>query len=119
MSIILRCILIVSSFLAFCLCVNKIKQSKLKVANSVTWMIGSVILILMSIFTDAVTFLANKLGFIAPVNFVFFILIAFLLIQVFIDNMNINELNEKIKELNHYIALKENTGKEKQNAEKK
>ena len=43
MSITLRIILIVCSFISFFLCIKKIKQSKLKVANSVTWMLGSII----------------------------------------------------------------------------
>ena len=45
MSVTLRIILIVCSFISFFLCIKKIKQSKLKVANSVTWMLGSIILI--------------------------------------------------------------------------
>jgi len=105
MSVTLRVILIVCSFISFFLCIKKIKQSKLKVANSVTWMLGSIILILMSIFSNAVAWLSQK--FLAPVNFVFLVMIAFLLIQVFIDNIHITELNEKIKDLDHYIALKE------------
>lgn len=111
MSVTLRIILIVSSFLSFFLCVKKIKQSKLKVENSVTWMLGSIILILMSIFSNGVAWISNKLGFVSPVNFVFLAIIAFLLIQLFIDNLNITELNEKIKNLDHYIALKEHEDK--------
>lgn len=107
MSITLRIILIICSIFAFILCIKKIKQSKLKISNSVTWMVGSIILILMSIFSDFVAWISIKLGFEAPVNFVFVVIIAFLLIQAFIDNIHINELNEKIKDLNHYIALKE------------
>ncbi len=111
MSVTLRILLIVSSFLSFFLCVKKIKQSKLKVENSVTWMVGSIILILMSIFSNGVAWISNKLGFVSPVNFVFLAIIAFLLIQLFIDNLNITELNEKIKNLDHYIALKEHEDK--------
>lgn len=112
MSITLRVILIISSFIAFFLCVKKIKQSKLKVENSITWMLGSILLILMSIFSNVVAWLSEKLGFVSPVNFVFLIIIAFLLIQTFIDNIHITELNEKIKNLNHYIALEEHKNKE-------
>lgn len=108
MSITLRIILLIGSLVSFFLCIKKIKQAKLKVENSIIWMLGSLVLVLMSIFSDGVAWLAAKLGFMASVNFVFFILIAFLLIQVFIDNLRISELNEKIKNLNHYIALKEN-----------
>lgn len=107
MSITLRIILIVASLISSFLCIKRIKQSKLKVENSIVWMCGSVILILMSIFSNAVEWLAEKLGFIAPVNFVFLIVIVFLLIQTFINNIKISMLNEKIKDLNHYIALEE------------
>ena len=107
MTITLRIILILSSLISFLLCVTKIKQAKLKVENSVTWMIGSILLIIMSIFSRAVEWISSKLGFMAPVNFVFLVIIGFLLIQTFIDNIRISKLNEKIKDLNHYIALEE------------
>lgn len=105
MTITLRVILLILSVVAFLLCIKKIKQSKLKVTNSVIWMIGSILLILMSIFSNAVEYISNKLGFIAPVNFVFLVIIAFLLVQNFIDNIRISTLNEKIKDLDHYVAL--------------
>ncbi len=107
MTITLRIILILCSLISFLLCVTRIKQAKLKVENSVIWMIGSILLIIMSIFSNAVEWIASKLGFMAPVNFVFLVIIGFLLIQTFIDNIRISTLNEKIKDLNHYIALKE------------
>ncbi len=107
MTITLRIILIISSLISFLLCVTKIKQAKLKIENSVIWMTGSIILILMSIFSNLVEWLSDKLGFMAPVNFVFLVIIGFLVIQTFIDNIRISILNEKIKDLNHYIALKE------------
>ena len=113
MSITLRVILLVGSVISFILCVRRIKQAKLKVENSIIWMVGSFVLILMSIFSNAVGWLSNKLGFMAPVNFVFFMIMVFLLIQVFVDNIRLSELNEKIKNLNHYIALKENRGENK------
>ncbi len=111
MSLTLRIILIIGSLISFILCIKKIKQAKLKVENSIIWMAGSFILILMSIFDQAVAWVANKIGFMASVNFVFFIMILFLLIQVFIDNIKMSELNEKVKNLNHYIALKEHEEK--------
>ena len=78
MSITLRIILILGSLISFILCVKKIKQAKLKVENSIIWMLGSFMLILMAIFDGAVGWIANKLGFMAPVNFVFLAIIIFL-----------------------------------------
>ena len=113
MTLTLRIILIICSLISFLLCVTKIKQAKLKVENSVIWMTGSILLILMSIFSGAVEWISNKLGFMAPVNFVFIVIIGFLLIQTFIDNIRISALNEKVKNLNHYIAMKEYEEKNK------
>lgn len=107
MTITLRIILIGCSLLSFVLCVKKVKQSKLKVTDSIIWVIGSFILILMSIFSSVVEWISTQLGFLAPVNFVFLVVIGFLLVESFISNMKISILNEKIKNLNHYIALKE------------
>ena len=111
MTVTLRIILIVCSLILFVLCIRKIKQSKLRIENSVMWMIGSILLILMNIFSNVVEWISVKLGFMAPVNFVFLVIIGFLLIQLFIENIRITSLNEKIKNLNHYIALKEKENK--------
>ncbi len=113
MTITLRVILILASLFSCFLCVKRIKQSKLKIENSIVWMLGSIILILMSLFSNVVEWISDKLGFMAPVNFVFSILIVFLLIQTFINNIRISNLNEKIKDLNHYIALNEYEQKQK------
>ena len=111
MTLNLRVILIICSILSFILCVRKIKQAKLKVENSIIWMSGSIIFI----FSKAVEWISQKLGFMAPVNFVFVTIIAFLLIEVYMLNLKITEVNEKVKNLNHYIALRENEEKNKRN----
>lgn len=113
MTITLRILLIVASLFSSFLCVKKIKQAKLKIENSVIWMTGSIVLILMAIFSNGVEWISKKLGFMAPVNFVFLIVNIFLLVQTFINNINISTLNEKIKDLNHYIALNEYKEKNK------
>lgn len=111
MTITLRIILILASTLSFILCVRKIKKSELKIENSIIWLLGSLLLILMSVFSNAVTWISSLLGFEAPVNFVWMCAIGFLLIEIFLDNIRISNLNEKLKNLNHYIALKENEEK--------
>lgn len=107
MSLVLRIILIVSSLSSFLLCIKKVKKSQMVVADSIIWVIGSFLLILMSIFSGIVEWVAEKLGFMAPVNFVFLVTIGFLLIQNFLNNLQIAKLNEKVKDMDHYIALKE------------
>lgn len=110
----LRVVLIIGSILVFLYTLKKIKQSKLKVEDSITWIIGSIILILSSIFINVVEWISTKLGFMAPSNFVFTIIILFLLIVNFSYSIKFSILNEKIKNLNHYIALKEYEDKKKE-----
>ena len=107
MSLTLRIILIIGSLFSCFLCIKRIKQAKLKVENSIVWMLGSIVLILMSLFFHVVEWISDKLGFMAPVNFVFLTVMIFLLIQTFINNIKISILNEKVKDLNHYIAMLE------------
>ena len=107
MSIILRVVLIICSLLSFVLCIKKVKQCKMRVADSIIWIIGSFLLILMSVFSNAVEWISIKLGFMEPVNFVFFAIIGFLLVENFMINLKIAMLNEKVKNLDHYIALEE------------
>ena len=49
----------------------------------------------------------------SPVNFVFIVSIFFLLVVTFNYSIKMSELNEKIKNLNHYIALNEHKEKNK------
>ena len=119
MTSILRIILIICSLMAFLLCVKKVRQSKMRVADSIIWIIGCLGLILMSIFSNAIEWIAIKLGFIAPVNFVFLVVIGFLLVENFIANLRISMLNEKVKNLNHYIALEEYKNKKENTNERK
>ena len=55
MSITLRVILLIGSVISFILCVRRIKQAKRKVENSIIWMVGSFVLILMSIFSSGLS----------------------------------------------------------------
>lgn len=107
MLVALRIILIISSLLSFVMCIKKVKQSKTRVADSIIWVIGAFVLIIMSIFSSVVVKISARLGFNAPANFVFLIAIGFLLIETFISNIKIAILSEKLKDLNHSIALKE------------
>lgn len=113
MSITLRIILIVCSVFTFIFAINRIKHSKLKIEDSIIWIIGTIVLILMSVFSGLVEWISIQLGFMSPVNFVFIVVIFFLLVVAFNYSIKMSILNEKIKNLNHYIALKEYEDKNK------
>ena len=61
----------------------------------------------MSLCLPIISRIAHTLGFIGTSNFVFTLILFFLIVIVFGQSVKISILNEKIKNLNHYIALKE------------
>lgn len=115
MTITLKIILIVVSTITFLLVIRKVRQSKMRTEEAVIWIIGSILLIFMCLFSDFVGWIAIQLGFMSPVNFVFLFVCFFLLLTAFNQSIKISNLNEKIKDLNHYIALKECDQKEQEN----
>lgn len=107
MSITLRILLIVFSLLYFGYTIYQIRKSSLNVEEAIFPIIFSLICIFMSVFTHLVAFISRKLGFISTSNFV----IVFIILILSIYNLKlltkISKLNEKVKNINHEIALKE------------
>lgn len=110
----LKILLILGSILTFVFIIRKIRKSQMNIADAIIWIIGAMFLMFISIFSELMDFLALKLGFLSTVNFVFVFFIFFLIIMMFSQTVKISILNEKIKNLNHYIALQEEKKKDKQ-----
>lgn len=111
MTLTLQIVLIVASIITFLFIINKIRKSQLNIADSVLWILLCIALILMSICLPVMTKMARALGFMSTSNFVFVLVCFFLLIMVFSLTVKISILNDKVKNLNHYIALKEKKDK--------
>ncbi|MBM6879743.1 DUF2304 domain-containing protein [[Clostridium] spiroforme] len=107
MTLTLQILLIIISFITFLFVIMKIRKSQLNISDAVIWILMSLLLIIMSLFLPFIEKIAHVLGFISTSNFVFSMILFFLLIIVFSQTVKISLLNEKIKNLNHYIALKE------------
>lgn len=112
----LQIILILASIITFIFVISKIRKSQLNIQDAVIWILLCLLLIVMSICLPFINKLAHMLGFISTSNFVFLMIIFLLLIIVFTQTVKLSLLNEKVKNLNHYIALKESSEfKEKMN----
>lgn len=107
MSITLRVLLIVFSLLYFGYTIYQIRKSTLNIEDAIFPIIFSLICVFMSIFTKFVTVISQKLGFISVTNFV----IVFLVFILSLYNLKLltkfSKLNEKVKNINHEIALRE------------
>ena len=109
----LQIILIIFSLITFAFVILKIRKAQLEIANAIVWIILSLTLILMTLLSPFVTKIAKMLGFYSTINFVFTMILFLLILIEFSQTVKISILNEKVKNLNHYIALKEKKEYEK------
>ncbi len=114
MTLTLQIVLAISSIITFLFVITKIRKAQLNIQDAVIWILLSLLLIVMTFCLPFITDIAHMLGFIGTSNFVFTLILAFLIIIVFGQSVKISILDEKIKNLNHYIALKEKRDEEKQ-----
>lgn len=107
MTLTLQVILVIVSIITFIFVITKIRKSQLNIEDAVIWILLSLLLIIMSLCLPFIDRIAHVLGFMSTSNFVFSLILFFLIIIVFGQTVKISILNEKIKNLNHYIAMKE------------
>lgn len=113
----LQIVLVVVSLIVFLFVLRKIRKSQLQIQSSIIWIVGSLFLLLISIFEEFMAFFAQKLGFMSTSNFVLVCAIFFLLVIVFHQDIKISILDEKLKNLNHHDAMKDFDEREKKERE--
>lgn len=111
MTLTLQIILVIVSIITFFFVITKIRKSQLNIQDAVIWILLSLLLIVMSICLPFIDRIAHRLGFMSTSNFVFSLILFFLLIIVFAQTVKISMLNEKVKNLNHFIALNKDESK--------
>lgn len=110
----LRIWLIVASVLTMFGIMHKIRRSKVRIEDSIYWVLFSIILILFSIFPQIAYWLSDLVGTYSPSNFIFMLVIFLLLMKIFSMTIRISQLETKLQELVQKIALDEVKSKEVQ-----
>lgn len=90
-----------------------LKKNSMSVKNSIAWFLLPVIFIIIAIFPDPLTILANKLGFETLANFIFVVVIALLIIICFFLTVSSSRQQNQITKLNQEISLLKKTKKSK------
>lgn len=105
MNSILKIILIFSSFFFLVFILNMIKSKKIELQYAITWLITSIIFILLAIFPNIVSMIANVLHIEIPIN-ALFLLIQFLFINILFSlSIALGNCQYKVKELAQEIGL--------------
>jgi hypothetical protein len=105
MTAMLRIVLLLVSFCTLLFIIKKIRKSKIKLEDSVFWLIFAILLLLGSIFPQFFEVLAAISGVYATSNFVFLFFIFVLLIKTFSMSVQVSQMDTKIKELSQQLAI--------------
>lgn len=101
-------VLIVVSILTVFYISKKIKKSQMNINDTMFWVIFALMLIVMSVFPELPSWGSRLLGFQAPVNFVFIIVIFMLLLRTFLLSIKVSQIEDKLRTLTEEVAIREN-----------
>lgn len=107
MTIGLRMVLLAIALISCVFVVRKIRKAQMRIEDTLFWIIIAIGTLVLGIFPQIAFWFARALGISAPVNFVFLVFIFILLFKVFILTVQISQLQEKIKNLTQFIAIKQ------------
>jgi len=105
MSVQIRVLLIVLTVFFLIHIIRAVKKGKLRTDYAVIWLLSTASLVVLSIFPQIANFFSDMLGFMAPINMVFSIMIFLLIVLVYTLFVKVSNLEEKQKNLTQEIAL--------------
>jgi hypothetical protein len=105
MSPLLRIVLAIGAVIALGVIVSQVKRGKIRIADSIFWVLSATVLVIVAIFPGIAFFFSNLLGFLSPSNFVFVIIIALMLLKIFSLSCALSRQTNRIDELSQEIAL--------------
>lgn len=117
MSYYLRFVILLASILTLFYVLNKIRKAQIQLQDSLFWIFLGILFVVMGAFPQVVYFLTRLMGFQAPVNLIFLVMIFILLIKVFLSSIKISQLENKLDSLVQEMAISENL-KEQEKDEK-
>ena len=97
MTVTLRVVVIVASVLTAGLILQKIRQSKLQIEDSIFWLAFSMILIIFSVFPGLPDLLARLAGTYTTANFIYLMIIFLLIMNLFHMSIKMSHLESRIR----------------------
>lgn len=113
MSLCIRILLIVGAITVLVFMLRKIRQSKLKIEYILFWITFSVILVFMGLFPQVISWISELLGFQAPINLAYLVIILVLIIKLFFNTIQISALENKVENLTQQLAIDKKLEEEK------
>ena len=103
--LVLRIILIIISILLLAFVVRSTVKSKMRIEDTLFWLLIVVLILILSLFPQIVEWVANLTGFMSPSNLVLSFFVFILIVKVFSLSKQVSKLEDKVKELAQRIAV--------------
>lgn len=114
-----RIFFIIISLLFSTIVINKVKKKRFFEKESVLWLVGSIIMLILAIFPSLVGQLSQLIGIDYPPSLLFLVAIIYTLYLLFRQTEQVSLLKEQIKELGQKVVVLEKLLEEKNDEEKK
>ncbi|MEG0168038.1 MAG: DUF2304 domain-containing protein [Ruthenibacterium sp.] len=118
-SLVFRIALLLGSFVYFGIILLMLKRKRLTVRYSIIWLLSGAVFLIFAIFPYTVLVLRDLLKMEMPVNVVFMLVIAFMLLLLLSLSSTVSTLSEKQKRLTQTVALLEKRVRELESNAKK
>ena len=105
MTLAFRLFLVIASVMSFYFVIKNIRKSKLLITDCVFWFFFALLMVILAIFPGIAIAFADLMGIQSPINLVYLIIIALLLLVVFKQTIRISELETKISNIVQEITI--------------
>ena len=115
MTLVLRILLLIGALFAMGIVINSVRKSKIRISDSVYWVVSAVILVLFALIPQLAYFFSGLFGFMSPANFVLLLVIVMILIRLFHQSCAISKLTYKVEQLSSELALRDKDARDEKN----
>ena len=115
MTLVLRILLLIGALFAMGIVINSVRKSKIRISDSVYWVVSAGILVLFALIPQLAYFFSGLFGFMSPANFVLLLVIVMILIRLFHQSCAISKLTYKVEQLSAELALRDKDARDEKN----
>ena len=115
MTLVLRILLLIGALFAMGIVINSVRKSKIRISDSVYWVVSAGILVLFALIPQLAYFFSGLFGFMSPANFVLMLVIVLMLIRIFHQSCAISKLTYKVEQLSTELALRDKDSRDEKN----
>ena len=115
MTLVLRILLLIGALFAMGIVINSVRKSKIRISDSVYWVVSAGILVLFALIPQLAYFFSSLFGFMSPANFVLMLVIVLMLIRICHQSCAISKLTYKVEQLSAELALRDKDARDEKN----